>query len=189
MLVPHQVQLQLGGNGGVHEASREARSKRRAGGAVVLEFGYRENELRSGSVPNIYWRTPSMEELRSEGNFRGLPDSNVMKLDCIACAPFHRQDSDVWAALHSGRLTTSSLPGALGLYEKRSARKLGLPKHYASRSSALKAYHILREPPFIAEDANSCSAALDFNAKEVGRYNDEVGIADRRSRAPPALRM
>ena len=174
-LVPPQVQLQLAGN---IEASREARPKRRAGGAVVLECGYRENEPRSGSVPNVYWRTPSMEEMRSEGNFRGLPDSNVMKLDCIACAPFHRQDSDVWAALHSGRLTTSSLPGALGLYEKRSARKLGLPKHYASRSSALKAYHILREPPFIAEDAKPCSAALDFNAKEVGRYNDEVGIAE-----------
>ena len=93
---------------------------------------------RSGYTPNVYWRSPTFQELRRLPGYRALPPPGFVELRCEACAPFFRQDSDEWAALHSGRVTTSALPGVLGMKERITSLKLKLPKGYASHHHALK---------------------------------------------------
>ena len=93
---------------------------------------------RSGYTPNVYWRSPTFQELRRLPGYRALPPPGFVELRCEACAPFFRQDSTEWAALHSGRVTTSALPGVLGMKERITSLKLKLPKGYASHHHALK---------------------------------------------------
>lgn len=96
------------------------------------------SNARSGYTPNVYWRSPTFQELRRLPGYRALPPPGFVELRCEACAPFFRQDSDEWAALHSGRVTTSALPGVLGMKERITSLKLKLPKGYASHHHALK---------------------------------------------------
>ena len=96
------------------------------------------SNARSGYTPNVYWRSPTFQELRRLPGYRALPPPELVELRCEACAPFFRQDSYEWAALHSGRVTTSALPGVLGMKERISSLKLKLPKGYASHHHALK---------------------------------------------------
>mmetsp|Transcript_3066 Transcript_3066/g.8373 ORF Transcript_3066/g.8373 Transcript_3066/m.8373 type:complete len:429 (-) Transcript_3066:75-1361(-) len=150
-------------------------------------YGSKESETRSGAVPNVYWRSPTFHELRMDKMFRGLPPSSWLRLESEACAPYFRQESDEWAACHSGRITTSSLPGCLGLNEKKASGALKLPKGFASHRHALHAYHLVQEEVFLVSGSAS-KEVLTFNAKQVEEYNaglclngsEDEGEEDRR---------
>ncbi len=60
-----------------------------------------------------------------------------------------RQDSHLWRALHAGVLTSSTLNGALGIYEPAAVTRLGLPRHFASHGPLLAAYANLQAGPFV----------------------------------------
>lgn len=94
-----------------------------------------------------------------------------------------RQDSPLWRALHAGVLTSSTLNGALGLYEPAAVARLGLPKHFVSHRSLAAAVANLQQPqheppppahhhsPAEADRLNRCalwSVLFDGSPKDEG---------------------
>lgn len=82
----------------------------------------------TGMLPNVFYNSVSWEELRAHRRFTALPPAATV---CIAGEPsyrFVRQDDDLWARLHPGRLTTGYAAAALGFFEPGAAAILKLSK-------------------------------------------------------------
>jgi hypothetical protein len=82
---------------------------------------------KSGDLPDVYWRSISMEHLRLHPRFQTLPPPHeIARLDCLEDARLFRQDSWQWDALHHGRCTTSQAVAALGFLEPITGEVLGI---------------------------------------------------------------
>eukprot|EP00614_Pseudopedinella_elastica_P012309 CAMPEP_0172610314 /NCGR_PEP_ID=MMETSP1068-20121228/30133_1 /TAXON_ID=35684 /ORGANISM="Pseudopedinella elastica, Strain CCMP716" /LENGTH=385 /DNA_ID=CAMNT_0013413989 /DNA_START=59 /DNA_END=1213 /DNA_ORIENTATION=- len=134
-----------------------------------------------GNDPNVYWQAVSMEELRAHPGFNALPPPSDVKLETLQDLTQFRQDSWQWAALHTGRLTTSKAAACLGLYEALGARRVGVPNSLAGHSKAVSAWSRLMEEPVTfeelqrmhGEETKKGSASSQGKSDEKGR--DEKG--------------
>ena len=106
----------------------------------------RSQSPQRGWTPNIAWRSVSMRELRAHPAFVALPPPWRVTPTTVADLRLFRQDSQQWSAVHSGRITTSACASCLGLYEERSASKLGVPPSLRGRGKALDAHARLAAP-------------------------------------------
>ncbi|KAK9803265.1 hypothetical protein WJX72_002909 [[Myrmecia] bisecta] len=99
-----------------------------------------------GSIPNLYYRAISMDQLRAHPHFNGLPPVEKVPLYNTQSYRYIRQDNPLWDALHSGVLTTGILNGTLGFYEQGASKRLGIPWSMVSHAPLLTAYNRLQEP-------------------------------------------
>lgn len=99
-----------------------------------------------GRRPNIAWRSVSMQQLRAHPFFCCLPPPSQVLPSTAADLRLFRQDSRQWAAIHSGRISTSACASCLGLYEERSGRVLGVPVSLRGHFKALDAHARLVAP-------------------------------------------
>ena len=126
-----------------------------------------------GRVPNLYWHAPDESQLRRHPRFRGLPPTDAVTLGSEASFRFVRQGTALWDDLHSGRLTTGCLTGALGFQEDGVHRSLGMGGRGGSHGAMLGAYYRLRQTP-LAFVAQSADGAAEDRANEaaVREYNE-----------------
>lgn len=126
----------------------------------------------SGVLPNIYFRSVTMEAVRDHPSFEALPPVDQVALVDPQCYRFVRQDSALWRALHAGVLTSGTLNGALGFNEPTGVARLGLPRNFISHRPLLCAYENLRLPqhrPLRA--ALPIEEAAEFNEAAMAAYN------------------
>jgi hypothetical protein len=84
---------------------------------------------RTGNIPDVYWRSISMNHLRAHPNYIPLPPPTyITHLPSREHVRYFRQDSWQWDYLHIGRCTTSQASSALGFLEPKCATYLGIPK-------------------------------------------------------------
>jgi len=129
----------------------------------------------SGKVPNLFWRAVDINDLRDAENFVALPDVSRIRLAGAKSFAYVRQGTEVWDALHDGRLTTGILKAALGFNEEKvNKRALGLgSRGHGGHNAILNACHRLRRPKWMDDDVDSASAeaAEDFNASQLELCN------------------
>lgn len=136
----------------------------------------------SGRLPNVYHRAPSMQELRQMTQFEALPPVEAVALAGPASHRYVRQDDPLWSQLHEGVLTTGRVRGALGLYERSAAKKIGIPNGRVGHSDLLHAYHHLHRaacagPSDFVVDSDVAAAAAAHNAAAVLAFNASKGQA------------
>lgn len=99
---------------------------------------------KTGNIPDVNWRSISMNHLRAHPNFQPLPPpSHITHLPTREHVRYFRQDSWQWDYLHTGRCTTSQASSALGFLEYKCATYLGIPKSLQRGGSG--AFHRLRQ--------------------------------------------
>ena len=85
-------------------------------------------QCKTGNIPDVAWRSISMNHLRAHPNFQPLPPpSHITNLPSREHVRYFRQDSWQWDYLHTGRCTTSQASSALGFLEAKCASYLGIP--------------------------------------------------------------
>lgn len=114
----------------------------------------RRDEKLAGSVPNLFWRAVAMDDLRAARNFVGLPEESQVTLAGAKSFAFVRQGTEVWDALHDGRLTTGILKAALGFVEDGvpDKRALGLGKRQGGHNAILNACRRLQREKWCDDD-------------------------------------
>lgn len=100
-----------------------------------------------GDMPNVSWRSISIDHVRSHPLFHPLPHPDLLAVGALQDLMKFRQHTWQWDALHQGRLTTSRLSAVLGVYESKSASFLGVPKSLQGHSKVLSAFNHLRQKP------------------------------------------
>lgn len=129
----------------------------------------------SGKVPNLFWRAVDIDDLRAAENFIALPDESSIRLAGAKSFAYVRQGTEVWDALHDGRLTTGILKAALGFNEEKvNKRALGLgSRGHGGHNAILNACHRLSRPKWMEDDVDSAlaEAAADFNAAQLELCN------------------
>jgi len=156
----------------------------------------RRDEKLSGTVPNLFWRAVAMDDLRAARNFVGLPEESQVTLAGAKSFAYVRQGTEVWDALHDGRLTTGVLKAALGFVEDGvDKRALGLGKRHGGHNAILSACRRLQREKWcdddevgdVADDARrrNEAATAAFNRQIDGDDDDEtedecddVGLCD-----------
>lgn len=99
---------------------------------------------RSGDLPDIYWRSITMADLRHHPRVQALPlPENIAKLESLEDIRYFSQESWQWDAVHEGRCTTSQAVAALGFLEPRAGKILGVPRSWQRGGSG--AYYRLRK--------------------------------------------
>ena len=99
---------------------------------------------RSGNLPDIYWRSIPLDDLRHHPQFESLPlPETIRKLESLDDIRLFRQESWQWDAVHEGRCTTSQAVAALGFLEPETGRRLGVPRSWQRGGQG--AYHRLRK--------------------------------------------
>ncbi|KAG2432131.1 hypothetical protein HXX76_009057 [Chlamydomonas incerta] len=110
-------------------------------------------------LPNLYYGAISPGSLRRLSNFTALPPPEQL---CMGpwegCYRYVRQDSQLWSALHGGRLTTSRLKDALGLRDRTAARLVGGPQ--SAEEGVNKAYQHLTSNQVYVPAVAAASAAV-----------------------------
>lgn len=100
----------------------------------------------TGGCPNVYFNSNAGTLLDVKNpRFMPLPTADNVSLTDRASYRYIQEDDELWRRLHKGRLTTSKLNAALGLYEPHAAKLLGLPRGYISHNKIVSVYHHLRE--------------------------------------------
>ncbi|PRW39169.1 Restriction endonuclease type II-like [Chlorella sorokiniana] len=119
-----------------------------------------------------------MEQLRRDPRvpLEGLPPVEQLALAGPESHRYVRQDDPLWDQLHAGVLTTGLVRGALGLYEKTTAKKLGIPSGRSGHGELLKAYHHLCHQPSSSSSSSSSSADLAA-AAVVAAHNAAAVVA------------
>ncbi|KAL4440108.1 hypothetical protein ABPG75_003109 [Micractinium tetrahymenae] len=138
----------------------------------------------SGRLPNVFYRAPSMHELRQMAQFEALPPVEAIAVAGPASHRYVRQDDPLWGQLHEGVLTTGWVRGALGLYERAAAKKVGIPSGRVGHSELLQAYCHLHQAAGTAAsqaavDGAVAAAAAAHNAAAVLAYNASKAEAAR----------
>lgn len=98
-----------------------------------------------GSLPNVYWRSIAMDELRSHPRFVSLPPVPSLTLAGPATFRWVRQDDALWEDLHESVLTSRHLLAVLGFREPRAARILGLNRAFVSPNALVDSYYAFRQ--------------------------------------------
>jgi hypothetical protein len=98
-------------------------------------------QFRSGNIPDVHWRSVSMNHLRLHPCFDALPE-RVYNLNTLEDVRKFRQDSWQWDALHSGRCTTSKAAAALGFLEPQAVSAQLIPPSW--QHGGMVAYNFLR---------------------------------------------
>mmetsp|Transcript_4315 Transcript_4315/g.18385 ORF Transcript_4315/g.18385 Transcript_4315/m.18385 type:complete len:403 (-) Transcript_4315:1328-2536(-) len=96
-------------------------------------------------MPNVYWRSVPMEDLRKHPQFRQLPElsaSTGVPSDPAELANL-RQDSKQWDMAHQNRLTSRFVPAVLGFFEEETAKDLQIPLSLKGHEKALGAFEDL----------------------------------------------
>ena len=100
---------------------------------------------RSGNLPDIYWRSIPIEDLRHHPQFQPLPPpQHISRLETLEDIRLFQQGSWQWDAVHEGRCTTSQAAAALGFLEPKAAKFLGVPRSW--QKGGVSAYYRLRKP-------------------------------------------
>ncbi|GAX85015.1 hypothetical protein CEUSTIGMA_g12436.t1 [Chlamydomonas eustigma] len=117
-------------------------------------------------VPNLYWRSIPMEDLRLSKDyphFVGLPPPEGIQLCCPWTFRLLRQDSEQWSRLHAGVLSTGSMADLLGFKEVAAASLLRTAtKGMTGHGHFLHACEKLLQLP--DKHLWSCGGELDFDA-------------------------
>ena len=94
----------------------------------------------SGAQPNLEWRAIAMNDVRTHPLYFALEDPRAVLCQGVADYWRFRQGTWQWDLLHDGRLTTSKMGPALGIYEGVAQRSLGVPQSLAGHHKALHAW-------------------------------------------------
>lgn len=119
----------------------------------------------TGGFPNVYFNSNAgtLSDVK-HARFIPLPLLGDVSIPDRASYRYIRETDELWSTLHRGRLTSSRLAAAMGFYEPRAAKILGLPRVYTSHSKMISVYHHLREKVSDAYDSNiQSSVAHDLN--------------------------
>ena len=121
-------------------------SKRRRRRQRQIPNAQKKTNRKFGNLPDVYWRSMSIEDLRQHPKFQALPfPSTIRQLQKLEDIRQFRQDSWQWDAVHLGRCTTSQAVAALGFLEPEAGRVLGVPKSW--QRGGLGAYMRLSQQP------------------------------------------
>lgn len=120
---------------------------------------------RAGNLPDIQWRSISMEHLRAHPLFDPLPEV-VQNVECLEDVRYFRQDSWQWDELHEGRCTTSQTSAALGFLEPKAGQKLNIPKSW--RRGGQGAYYRLSGKPL--RSLQDMQSLLDTDGDNPPQY-------------------
>jgi len=134
-----------------------------------------------GRVPNVFWRAVRVDDLRAEERFVGLPDVSDIALGGRKSFAYVRQGTELWDALHDGRLTTGTLLGALGFTEDGVDRRaLGLGARGRGNGATLAACQRLRRARVGEDDVDAVAAAEAErrNVEAVAEFNRSLSIAN-----------
>lgn len=126
-----------------------------------------------GRIPNLYWHAPDETQLRRHPRFVGLPHEKEIMLGHDDSYRFVRQGTELWDALHAGRLTTGCLTGALGFQEDGVSRSLGMGGRGGSHSPMVGAYHRLRQKPIAFDSGLLKTEENEANLEVVKKFNDQ----------------
>ena len=111
----------------------------------------RQQQCKTGNIPDVSWRSISMNHLRAHPNFQPLPPpSLITNLPSREHVRYFRQDSWQWDYLHTGRCTTSQASSALGFLEAKCASYLGIPK--SLQRGGCGAFDRLRQCYYTSDD-------------------------------------
>lgn len=126
-------------------STNNKKKKKKKNGASTKTDSTRQQQCRTGNLPDVAWRSISMNHLRAHPNFRPLPPpSHITHLPTREHVRYFRQDSWQWDYLHAGRCTTSQASSALGFLECKCASYLGIPPSL-QRSGGSGAFDRLRQ--------------------------------------------
>jgi len=142
-------------NSGGNQTAVNGKSGADAGPGTQSQRKDREQTLlRTGNMPDIYWRSIPMEHVRQHPRFEPLPHPDeIDQLASLEDVRMFRQDSWQWDVLHQGRCTTSQAVAALGFLEHMTGEILNVPRSW--RRGGRGAYLRLRQ--------NALSSLEDMN--------------------------
>ena len=130
-----------------------------------------------GKTPNLYLLAPHDDQLRRHPRFVALPPVDRVLIGGERTYRFVRQGTELWDALHDGRLTTALLKAALGFCEEGTCAAVGMNARNASHGPAVGAYHRLRTERVEFPSSAPPETETAVNEEVVRAYNEEVAAA------------
>lgn len=100
-----------------------------------------------GESPNVWWRSPTMDELRAEPNFVALPPTDDICLGKFGARAhrYCRQGTRMFEDLCQGTVGMNSLLAMLGFREPAAGKRLALKSSTADHNVALRAAQQLKQ--------------------------------------------